>query len=114
MTKDNNIETNLKYLDDILKHLVNDTPNYILTFSELYKNLYGRDFESDDKFSAKGYLLSISENNHFLDFVISDNQKALGEKLVEACHYLRENGFIRISKDFNVKITFSGILKSSF
>lgn len=113
MTTDKNIESNLEYLDNILKYLVNYASHYTLSFSELYRCLYNRDFESDNKFNAINHLISISEETNFFEISISNNQKALGEKLVEACYYLRENGFIRISQDFNVKITFKGILKYS-
>ena len=115
MTTDKNIELNLEFLDNILMYLVNYASYYTLSFKELYEQINkGRDFKLDHDFNAKGYLISISENNDFLDFTVSDNQKALGEKLVEACYYLRENGFILIDHEFNIKITFQGILKHSF
>lgn len=113
MTEDEDIESNLGYLDDILKYLVNYASHYTLSFSELYKCLYNRDFESDNKFNAINHLISISEETDFFEISVSNNQKALGEKLVEACYYLRENSFIHISQDFNVKITFKGIIKYS-
>jgi hypothetical protein len=114
MTSDKSIESNLKYLDDILKHLINYASHYTLSFPELYEKLYGRDFESDDKFNAMNHLILISEETDFFNTPISNNQKAFGEKLVEACYYLKENGFINICAEFNIKITFSGILKHSY
>ena len=114
MTTDNYIEDNLKYLDNILKSLVNNASYYSLSFSELYKHLYNRDFESDDKFNAKNHLISISEDSKFFKDSISNNQKALGKKLVEACYFLSKSGYVLIDSEFNIKITFSGILKASY
>ncbi|WP_289024531.1 hypothetical protein [uncultured Salegentibacter sp.] len=114
MTSDKSTEKSLEYLDKILESLVAYATAYTLSFEELYKQVNNRDFKSDNKFNAMNHLISISDDKNFFDFVISDNQKALGEKLVEACYYLNKNGFIRISPNFDVKITFSGILKHSF
>jgi hypothetical protein len=66
MTSDKSIESNLKYLDDILKHLINYASHYTLSFPELYEKLYDRDFESDDKFNAMNHLNLISEETDFL------------------------------------------------
>lgn len=69
MSEDKSIESNLKYLDNILKYLVNYASNYTLSFSELYKCLYNRDFNEDNKFNAISHLISISEDTNFLKFL---------------------------------------------
>lgn len=113
MTSDNSIKSNLEYLDKILKCLINNASHYTLSFPELYKYLYKRDFESDNKFNANNHLLLVSDETEFFNIPVTDNQKALGEKLVEACYYLGKNGYVIIREGFNVSITFQGILKYS-
>jgi hypothetical protein len=117
MTQDKDILENLEFLDKILNYLIHDCKSYSCSFNVLYNHFYNRDLETDNKFNALGYYTSISEptsNNiedMFSNFSVSDNTQAQGEKLVEACYYLTKQSYVRLDSQFNIKITFEGILK---
>ena len=119
MTEDKDIIKNLEYLDKILSYLIHECKSYITDFNSLYFHFYSRNLDNDNKFNAMGYYTSISDNesnsieDFFSNFSISDNTQAQGEKLVEACYYLMKQGYIRLDKQFNIKITFEGIIKYS-
>lgn len=117
MTQDKDILDNLGYLDKIIDYLIHNCKAYSCNYDDLYQYFYGRDLKNDNKFNALGYYTAISEpisNNledFFFSFSVSDNTQAQGEKLVEACYYLMKHEYIRIDSQFNIKITFDGILK---
>jgi len=119
MTQDKDILENLAFLDNVLNYLIHNCKFYTCSFNELYNHFYDRDLETDNRFNAQGYYTAISEpksNNLedvFSNFSIPDNTQAQGEKLVEACYYLMKQNYIRIDTQFNIKITFEGILKST-
>ena len=117
MTQDKDILENLEFLDKILNYLIHDCKSYSCNFNVLYNHFYNRDLETDNKFNALGYYTSITETTNntledlFSNFSVSDNTQAQGEKLVETCYYLMKQNYIRLDAQFNVKITFDGILK---
>ena len=117
MTQDKDILENLEFLDKILNYLIHDCKSYSCSFNVLYNHFYNRDLETDNKFNALGYYTSITETTNntledlFSNFSVSDNTQAQGEKLVETCYYLMKQNYIRLDAQFNVKITFDGILK---
>ena len=95
MTEDKDIERNLKLLDKVLKYLTRSCPNYTSNFDNLYQHIYSRDLSSDKEFHATGFLKSISERKtssleELFDIPVSDNTRAQGEKLVEACYFLNK------------------------
>uniref|UniRef100_UPI00404A78C2 hypothetical protein n=1 Tax=Flavobacterium sp. TaxID=239 RepID=UPI00404A78C2 len=118
MTEDKDIELNLKTLDKIINYLINSCTNYSCTFDSLYKHFYDRDLSEDKEFHATGFLKFISEKDsknidEFFNIPISDNTRAQGEKLVEACYYLHRKEFIRLDSNFNITVTFDGIIEHS-
>ncbi|GIZ07686.1 hypothetical protein [Flavobacterium sp. UMI-01] len=119
MTKDKDILENFSFLYKILDYLIHNCKAYFCSFDKLYEHFYDRDLETDNKFNALNYYTAISESKSnniedvFLNFSVSDNTQAQGEKLVEACYYLMKQNYIRIDVHFNIKITFEGILKCS-
>ena len=119
MTQDKDILENLEFLDKILDYLIHNCKAYYCSFDELYRHFYNRDLETDNKFNAQGYYTAIAklESNNIEDVVstvsIPNNTQAQGEKLVEACYYLMKQNYVRIDSQFNIKITFEGILKCS-
>tara|TARA_R110000868_G_scaffold411299_1_gene702911 strand:+ start:233 stop:712 length:480 start_codon:yes stop_codon:yes gene_type:complete len=118
MTEDKNIEKNLKLLDDILHYLIHNCTNYISNFDKLYKHTYSRDLSSDKEFHATGFLKSIdnrktSSLEELFSIPISDNTRAQGEKLVEACYFLHKKELIRLDSNFNISATFDGLIEHS-
>lgn len=118
MTVDQNIKSNLIFLDDILKYLVTDSVDYTKSFDDLYKDMFGRELSEDNKINALGYYKSIYQDNaksfeELFSQSIADNIKAQGEKLVEALLFLNNKQFIRLDVNFNVRITFEGIIQYS-
>ena len=116
MTEDKDIERNLKLLDKVLKYLTRSCPNYTSNFDNLYQHIYSRDLSSDKEFHATGFLKSISERKtssleELFDIRVSDNTRAQGEKLVEACYFLNKKELIRLDSTFNISITFDGIIE---
>ena len=119
MTQDKNILENLEFLDNILNYLIHNCKSYSCNFDVLYSHFYNRNLKTENKFNALGYYTAISESKSnsikdgFSNFSVSDNTQAQGEKLVEACYYLMQNDYIRISPNFDLKITYEGIIKYS-
>lgn len=116
MTEDKNIIKNFELLDNILSFLIHDCDAYNGTFDELYLKITGRNLTKDKKAHNYGYLELLLKNNkvnNFFGLGFSDNTLAQGEKLVEACYYLMHNNYIRISNNFDLKITYEGIIKYS-
>ena len=118
MTEDKNIINNFELLDNILSFLISDCNAYNGSFDNLYLKITGRDLTEDNKTHNLGYLQLIIKNNessidNFFNGSFSDNTLAQGEKIVEACYFLMHNNYIRISQDFNLKITYQGIIKYS-
>lgn len=119
MTEDKDIIKNLEHLDKILSYLIHECKSYTASFNALYFHFYSRNLDEDNKFNVMGYYTSILDNksnsieDFFSNFSVSDNTQAQGEKLVEACYYLMKQGYIRLDKQFNIKITFEGIIKYS-
>jgi hypothetical protein len=118
MTQDKDVELNLKLLDNILGYLIHSCANYSCSFSKLYKSTYSRDLSDDKEFQATGFLKFISEKEYktieeLFTIPISDNTRAQGEKLVEACYYLHKKELIRLDSNFNITITFDGIIEHS-
>lgn len=117
MTQDKDILENLSFLDKLLNFLIHECKSYSCSFDTLYYHFYVRDFKTDNAFNAQGYYTAISEpksnsiEDMFSNFSVSDNTQAQAEKLVEACYYLMKQNYIRIDSQFNIKITFEGILK---
>lgn len=118
MTEDKNIEQNLKLLDNILNYLIHNCTNYISNFSDLYKYTYSRDLSSDREFHATGFLKSIGDRKtssleELFSIPISDNTRAQGEKLVEACYFLHKKELVRLDSNFNISVTFDGLIEHS-
>ena len=118
MTEDKDIKQSLKLLDDILYYLIHNCTNYTASFDNLYEHLFNRKLSDDKDFNQLGFLKSIKESesktlDELFSFSIADNTKAQGEKLVEACHFLHKKGLVRLSQNFDIKITYDGILKYS-
>lgn len=111
MTEDENIKRNLKYLDDILAHLVNNCSDYSVTFSDLYRWKFNRDFKTDNNEFKFGMSRTVGENADVFDFSVSDNTKAQGEKFCMALLFLNSKKLIGMDNDWNIKITFEGILE---
>jgi len=116
MTQDKDIKENLEFLDRVLNYLVNGCTNYFSSFDDLYKFMYGRVLEVDNKVIVNGYFttfLTSDINTVFNDFSISDTIQAEAQKLVEACYFLKQEKLIMLDNQFNIKITFQGIIKVS-
>lgn len=121
MTKDKNVLENPQFLDKILNYLIDDCKSYACTFDEIYLYLYSRDLTESNKQNSQGYYTMISKFNpipnddeeDFLSFSMSNNTEAEGEKLAEACYYLAHNNYIRLNTNFDIKLTFEGILKAN-
>jgi hypothetical protein len=118
MTQDKDILENLEFLDKILNFLIHDCKSYSCGFGAIYYHMFIRSLDEDNRLNALGYLTLISEFNSIPTnednseaFSMSDNTRAEGEKLVEACYYLNQHNYIRLDAQFNIKITFEGILK---
>ena len=118
MTKDKNIKLNLITLDKVLHYLIHFCPSYTCSFSDLYKHFYNRELSEDKEFHATGFLKYIHEDKpknieSFLNIPISDTTLAEGQKLVEACYYLYKKELIRLDSNFNITVTFDGIIEHS-
>lgn len=120
MTQDKNILENLEFLDKILNYLIHNCKSYSCSFEDIYNYMFNRKLTEDNKQNALGYFTLISKFNpipagesNSEAFSMSDNTQAEGEKLVEACYYLMKQNYIRLDAQFNIKITFEGILKSN-
>ncbi|MFV8332925.1 hypothetical protein [Flavobacterium sp. GSP14] len=118
MTEDKDIIKNFELLDTILSFLIHDCDAYNGTFKSLYLKVTDRELTDDKKAHSIGYLESIVKTeefsiNTFFGLGFSDNTLAQGEKIVEACYYLMQNNYVRISSDFDLKITYEGIIKYS-
>ena len=115
MTGDENIKENLKYLDTILDSLVNNTHTYSTSFSNLYKIITDRDLDEDIKQHSQGLLVLLNESDNIFKgkITVNDNAKAAGTKLVEALYYLSNEGYVRLDNEFNIVITFKGIIQHS-
>ena len=117
MTEDKDIIKNLEYLDKILSYLIHDCKAYTTDFKSLYWHFYKRDLDEDKKLNIKDYFKTLSTvelvDGRFLTFYIADNTLAEGEKLVEACFYLMKQSYVLIDENFNLKITFDGIIEFS-
>lgn len=114
MTNDSQIKDNLKYLDDILGYLINSSPNYKLSFNELYKRVNEREFEEDNKWNGQNFFMTLSKNDENpFEINISDTTQALGEKLVEALYFLHKEGLVTLDASFNIKVSYKGIIQYS-
>jgi hypothetical protein len=118
MTQDKDIFENLEFLDKLLNFLIHECRSYSCSFGDIYHHMFGRNLTEDNRNNALGYLTFISKFNpappnedNSETFSMSDNTRAEGEKLVEACYYLNQHNYIRLDAQFNIKITFEGILK---
>lgn len=106
MTEDKDIKQSLKLLDDILYYLIHNCTNYTTSFDNLYKHIFNRELSDDKEFNKTGFLKAILESEsktleELFSFSISDTTLAQGEKLV------------RLNQNFDIKITYDGILKYS-
>lgn len=116
LTRDKTHIENLRFLDNIILFLINNCAGFSCSFDELYKHIYKRNLQEDNELNAKGYYTSIlqsKKNDLSLIFTLGNNIKADGEKLVEACYFLSIKNYVRLDNNFNLKITFEGILKHS-
>ncbi|MBG6188421.1 hypothetical protein [Flavobacterium sp. CAN_S2] len=120
MTQDTDILKNLEFLDKILNFLIHECRSYSCSFGDIYYHMFGRSLTEDNRKNALGYLTFISNFNPIppnedssKSFSMSDNTRAEGEKLVEACYYLNQHNYIRLNDNFDIRVTFEGILKSS-
>lgn len=112
MTEDIKVNSNLKYLDDILKYLVQNASAYSVNFNTLYKYKFSRDFDEDNKEFDINIQRTLDNNLESLfDFSISDNNRAEAEKFYEALIFLNSENLIRIDNAWNIKITFEGIIE---
>lgn len=114
MKVDSKIKENLIYLDKILELLINSSPNYSLTLSQLSKKLSGRPLDKKLQEQSTGYFFTlVSNDNKPFQIQISNTLQAEYLKLVEALYFLESEGYINLDYELNMKITYKGILKFS-
>lgn len=109
MTEDKDLVKNLEYLDSILYYFIVSKTEYTADLISLSNDIFRLKLEK----KLETFPEPKTTDELFASVFSPDNNEALFYKVRASIHYLVDKGYIFTSDNYNLKITYKGILKYS-